>query len=176
MLISGLLWWYIFYKNMLEDADGRSLLEIFSNPNTENPHEFLLPQDRKWNPHSYRDRFTGTPRSEPMPTCFNQINHREKRKKQDYLDIDLPLHPFAEAINKSVHHIWNEHPNSSFFCTWHTILVSLWLCMGHKILTLILLIYNRWKEKLKHIFSARSDIPLPLKLWTYYLKSKHNGK
>ena len=31
--MSGLLWWYRFYKNMLEDSDGRSLLEIFSNPN-----------------------------------------------------------------------------------------------------------------------------------------------
>ena len=43
MPISGLLWWYIFYKNMLEDANGRSLLEIFSNLNTGYPHEFLLP-------------------------------------------------------------------------------------------------------------------------------------
>ena len=43
-LISGLIWWYSFYKNILEDADGRSLLEIFRNPNTEHPHEFLLPQ------------------------------------------------------------------------------------------------------------------------------------
>ena len=35
MPISGLIWWYSFYKNILEDADGRSLLEIFGNPNTE---------------------------------------------------------------------------------------------------------------------------------------------
>ena len=47
MPISGLLWWYRFYQNMLEDADGRSLLEILSNPNTGHPNEFLLPQDRK---------------------------------------------------------------------------------------------------------------------------------
>ena len=33
--ISGLIWWHSFYKNILEDADGRSLLEIFRNPNTE---------------------------------------------------------------------------------------------------------------------------------------------
>ena len=51
MQISGLLWWYIFYKNMLDDADRQSLLEIFSNPNTGHPHEFILPQDRKLNPH-----------------------------------------------------------------------------------------------------------------------------
>ena len=41
--ISGLIWWYSFYKNILEYADGRSLLEIFRNSNTEHPHEFLLP-------------------------------------------------------------------------------------------------------------------------------------
>ena len=45
--ISGLLWWYIFYKNILENADGRSLLEIFRNPNTGYQHEFLLPQEKK---------------------------------------------------------------------------------------------------------------------------------
>ena len=42
--ISDLIFWYSFYKNILEDADGRSLLEIFRNPNTDHPHEFLLPQ------------------------------------------------------------------------------------------------------------------------------------
>ena len=56
------------YKNMLEDSDGGSLLKIFSNPNTGHPREFLLPQDRKRNQHSCRDRFPGTPRAEPMPT------------------------------------------------------------------------------------------------------------
>ena len=131
MPISGLLWWYSFYKNMLEDANGQSLLGIFSNPNTIYPHEFFLPQDKKLNPHTYRDCFPGTPRTEPMATCFNLTNHRENCKKQEYLDIDLPPQPFAEAINKSVHHIWNEHPNARFFHIWHTILVSLWLCMGH---------------------------------------------
>ena len=79
--ISGLIWWYSFYKNILEDADGRSLLEIFRNPNTEHSHEFLLPQERKRNLHSYRDRFPGTPRAEPMPTCFNPINHKRNLKK-----------------------------------------------------------------------------------------------
>ena len=90
MPINGLLWWYIFYKNILEDADGRSLIEIFRNPNTGHPHEFLLPQDRKRKPHSHRDRFPGKSRAEPMPTCFNPINHRVNRKKQEYFDIELP--------------------------------------------------------------------------------------
>ena len=75
MTISGLPWWYSFYKNILEDADGRSLLEIFRNPNMGHPHEFLLPQDRKRNPHLHRDLFPGTPRAKLMPTCFNPINH-----------------------------------------------------------------------------------------------------
>ena len=74
MPISGLIWWYSFYKSILEDADGRSLLEIFRNTNMGHPHEFLLPQDRKRNPHLHRDRFPGTPRAEPMPTCFVRIN------------------------------------------------------------------------------------------------------
>ena len=39
-------------------------------------------------------------------------------KKQEYFDIALPPHPFAEAINKSAHYIWNEHPNARFFHTW----------------------------------------------------------
>ena len=86
---------------MLEDADGRSLLEIFSNPNTGYPHEFLLPQDRKRNTHSYRYCFSGTPHAEPMPTCSNPINHRKNCKKQEYFDIELPPHPFAEAIKKA---------------------------------------------------------------------------
>ena len=98
--ISVLIWWYSFYKNILEDADGRSLLEIFRNPNTEHTHEFLLPQERKINLHSHRDRFPGTSRAEPMPTCFNPIKHRGNRKKQEYFDIELPPHSFAEAINK----------------------------------------------------------------------------
>ena len=33
--IRGLIRWYSFYKNILEDADGHSLLEIFRNPNKE---------------------------------------------------------------------------------------------------------------------------------------------
>ena len=111
-----------------------------------------------------------------MTTCFNPINHRENRKKQEYLDIELPPHPFEEAITTSVHHIWNEHPNASFFHTWHTILVSLWLCMGHRILTFTFHIFKIRKEKLKRIFPACSDIPLPLKLWTYYRKRKKHGK
>ena len=74
--ISGLIWWYSFYKNILEDADGKSLPEIFRNPNTGHPHKFLLPQERNRNPHSHRDRFPGTSRAEPMPTCFNPMNHR----------------------------------------------------------------------------------------------------
>ena len=57
--VSGLLWWYSFYKNIPEDSDGRSLLEIFRNPNTGHPHEFLLPQDRKRNPQSHMHRFPG---------------------------------------------------------------------------------------------------------------------
>ena len=145
--ISGLIWWYIFYKNIIEDADGRSRLEIFRNPNTEHPHEFLLPQERKRNPHSHRDRFPGTSRVEPMPTCFNLINHRGNRKEQEYFDISLPPHPFAEAINESVHYIWNEHPNARFFHTLHIILASLLLCMGNQILTLTFLIFNIWKDK-----------------------------
>ena len=52
MPIGGLLCWYIFYKNILEDADGRSLLEIFRNPNTGHPHEFLLTQDKKNGTHT----------------------------------------------------------------------------------------------------------------------------
>ena len=166
MPISGLLWWYIFYKHMLDNADGRSLLEIFRNPNTGYPHEFLLPQDRKRNPHSYMDRFPGTPRAEPMPTCFNPINHRENRRKQEYLNIELPPNSFSEAINTSVHHIWSEHPNASFLHKWHNILVSLWFFMGDQILKLTFLIFKRWKEKLKRKFSTCSDRPLPLKLWT----------
>ena len=145
--IRGLIWWYSFYKNILEDADGKSLLEIFSNPNTEHPHEFLLLQERKRNPHSHRDRFPGTSRVEPMPTCFNLINHRGNRKKLEYFDISLPPHPFAEEINESVHYIWNEHPNACLFHTWYIILASLWLCMGHRISTLTFLIFNRWKEE-----------------------------
>ena len=138
--ISGLLWCYSFYKNILEYSDRRSLLEIFRNPNTGHPHEFLLPQDRKRNPHSHRDCFPGTPRAEPMPTCFNPINHIGNRKKQEYFNIELPPHPFVKAINKSVHHIFNENPNAHFFHTWHIILASLWLCMGHRILTLTFLV------------------------------------
>ena len=122
------------------------------------------------------DRFPGTPRAEPMPTCFNPINHRVNRKKQEYFDIELPPHPFAEAINKIVHHIWNEHPNARFYHTWNIILESLWLCMGHKILTLTFLIFNRWKEKLKRRLSARSDRPLPIKHWKHYRKRKQHGK
>ena len=48
--------------------------------------------------------------------------------------------------------------------------------MGHQILTLTILIFNRWKEKLKRRFSARSDRPLPLKIWKHYRKCKHHGK
>ena len=111
-----------------------------------------------------------------MPIFFNLINHRENRRRQEYLDIELPPHPVSEAINKSVHHIWNEHPNASFFHRWNTILVSLWLCIGHWILTITFLIFKIWKEKLKHRFSARSDRPLPIKLWKYYRKRKQHGK
>ena len=125
--ISGLIWWYSFYKNILEYDDERSLLEIFCNPNTEHTHECLLPQERKRNPHSYRDIFPGTSRTEPMPTCLILINHRGNLKKQEYFDIALPPHPFAEAIVKIVHYIWNEHPNARFFHAWHIILASLWL-------------------------------------------------
>ena len=129
--ISGLIWWYSFYKNILEYANGRSILEIFCNPNTGHPHESLLPQERKRNPHLHRDRFTGTSRAEPIPTCFNTINHRGNHKKKEYFNIELPPHPFAEATNKIVHYIRNDHPNARFFHTWHIILASLWLCMGH---------------------------------------------
>ena len=174
--ISGLLWWYSFYLKILEDAEGRSLLEIFRNPNTGHSHEFLLPQERKRNPHSHRYRFPGTSRAEPMPTCLSPINHRGNYKKQEYFDIELPPHQFVESINKSVHWICNEHPNARFFHTWNIILASLWLCMGHRILTLIFLIFNRWKEKLTSRFSARLDRPLPLKLWKHYRKRKQHGK
>ena len=122
------------------------------------------------------DRSTGTSRAEPMPTCFNLINHRGNHKKQDYFDIARPPHPFVEAINKSVHYIWNEYPNARFFYTWHIILASLWLCTGHQILTLIFLIFNIWKEKLKHRFSAISERQLTINLWKKYRKRKKHGK
>ena len=48
--------------------------------------------------------------------------------------------------------------------------------MGHRILTLTFLIFNRWKEKLKRKLSACSDIPLPLKICKYYRKHKQHGK
>ena len=161
---------------MLEDADGQSLLEIFRNTNTRYPHEFLLPKYRKRNPHSLRDRFLGTPHAEPMPTCFNMTNHSGNHRKKEYFNIELPPHPFAEEINKSVHHIWNEHPNAHFFRTWYIILAYLWLYMVHQILTFTFLIFNRWKEKLKRRFSARSDRPLSLKVWKQYCKFKQHGK
>ena len=111
-----------------------------------------------------------------MPTCFNPINQIGNRKKQEYFDIELPPHPFVEAINKSVHQIWNEHPNACFFQTWHIILAPLCLGMVHRILTLIFLIFNRRKEKLKPILSARSERPLPIKLWKQYRKRKQYVK
>ena len=89
--ISGLLWWYSFYKNIPEDSDGRSLLEIFRNPNTGHPHEFLLPQDRKQNPNSHRDCFTGTSRAEPMPNCFNTINHSGSSMSKYSFFLRFPL-------------------------------------------------------------------------------------
>ena len=87
--ISGLLWWYSFYKNILEDADGWSLLEIFRNPNIGHPHIFLLPQDRKRNPHLHSYRFPGTSHAEPMPTCFNPINHRKIARNKITLTLSF---------------------------------------------------------------------------------------
>ena len=48
--------------------------------------------------------------------------------------------------------------------------------MVHRLLTLNFLIFNRRKKKLKRRLSARSDRPLPLKLWKHYLKCKQHGK
>ena len=48
--------------------------------------------------------------------------------------------------------------------------------MGHQILTFTFLIFNRWKEKLKHRFSSISERQLPIKLWKHYCKRKQHGK
>ena len=93
-----------------------------------------------------------------------------------WMFIPNVVHPFAEAINKSVQHIWNEYPNDRFFHTWHIILAYSWLCIGHRILALTFLIFNRWKENLKRRLSACSDRPLPLKIWKYYRKRNQHGK
>ena len=39
--ITGLLWWYRFYRNLIDDANGRLIFAIFANPRSGFPHAHI---------------------------------------------------------------------------------------------------------------------------------------
>ena len=142
LLITGLLWWYRFYKNIIDDPSGRSITDIFRSPHKGYPPPlFPLPNSRKRHPRPFRKRFPGISRTTPMPSCFIPINHRENKKKIAYLDIESTSVPLVKRINEMLHHIWNEHHNAEFYDSMHTILISLWFCIGFRMckLTFVLI-------------------------------------
>ena len=98
--VVGLLWWFNFYKNLINDPIGRPLHEIFNSPESgydksmdnKQPKQlvkrqkddkpvFMAPlfplknNSKRRHPRPFRRLFPGTKPSTCLPTCFLPINH-----------------------------------------------------------------------------------------------------
>ena len=193
--ITGLLWWFRFYKNIIDDPSGRPIMDIFGLPHKYYPQQhinderkrhsslgkerflpslFPVPDSRKRHPRPFRKRFPGTPRSAPMPSCFLTINHRENRKRMEYFDIELPSTPLVATIDKMIYHIWDKHPNSEFYHNMHTILLSLWFCIGYRFWKLMFVLTSRLKSRIARlIFQCQAKPP---SLWIFYKRLCQRGQ
>lgn len=192
--IVGLLWWFNFYRNLINDPTGRSLFEILQHPESgyyryvsakQTKHlgkpSFKAPlfpienNRKKRHPRAFRKTFPGIKRTAPLPTCFLPINHRENRKRIEYFDIEKPDTPFVLELDEILHHIWNEHANASFFNEANIIIVSLWLTIGYRCTKLIFSILARWiaktKRWLRNCFVKARKQPA----WTHYKRRKNRG-
>ena len=80
---TGLLWWYKFYSNILDDLNGRSITAILKNPNTGN-----FPNSRKRHPRPFWKRFLGSPNSQQLyHLALSQSIFGRMKKKQDNLTL-----------------------------------------------------------------------------------------
>jgi hypothetical protein len=205
--ITGLLWWYRFYRNIIDDASGRSIMDIFRSPNqdiiqdihrslgnpqqhineekkqlytklwrcfTKDPLQLPLPENRKRHPRPFRKRFPGTPGSAQIPSCFLPIDHRENRKKKEYFEIDLPPTPLVSTIDGMLNHIWAEHSNSEFYHSMHTILLSLWFCIGFRFWKLLYMLFIQLQARIiGMIFREKLKPP---NLWIFYKRHRQRGR
>ena len=115
---TGLLWWYKFYRNILDDLNGRSITAILKNPNTG-----IFPNSQKRHPRPFWRCFSGTKRLAVLPSCFLRVDFQENEEEARYFDIELSVNPLVKTIIAFTHHIWNSHPNVEFYHNINTIFV-----------------------------------------------------
>ena len=70
--IIGLLWWFNFFRNLLDDPDGQTIMTIFKNPSTGFPQNHINEERKR---HTEVHRFHRKSNSEPSIW-------RGKRKKR----------------------------------------------------------------------------------------------
>ena len=168
---TGLLWWFKFYRNIIDDSNGRSIIAIFKNPNAG-----YFPDSRKRHPRPYRKRFPGSKRTAALPTCFLPVDHRENEDRARYFEIRLPINPLEKWLSPYLHHIWNDHPNAEFHHNMNTIFIALWLSIGCRCFKLCYCIVVTWINQMqaKAMTQAGGANEKPSR--TFYRQRKSKGR
>ena len=169
--IGGLAWWYHFYINLLHDPGGRSLRQIFRDPDpiaiypaiqdtigeiirSEDHVHFAqptpqvtpslrrIPRKRMCSPR--RGTYLGTTYQVPLSS---------------YFPTELPSAPLVHTLNDFLRYSWEEHVNAVFFNELNLILLSFWIMFGVRFVRLGLVILNICKSKLLNIFKRQRSPP-----------------
>lgn len=201
--ISGLIWWYRFYRNLVDDASGRSLLMIFTDPAHKLPQSRDLTFKRWWanrygkcdgkcadefpaplfqrldlrtmHPRYYMKSFPGTKRSSSIPSCATPVDYRENRKKADYLDINLPSNPVTDIIDSWIAYIWNDHDNAEFYDAVNMILLSLWITIGFRLAKLVVTLIVSFFKRVKRLLWNSNIVHPTLNRWSYFRRRRHHS-
>ena len=164
--IIGLQWWYIFFRNLLYDPGGRSIWQIFCDPN---PIAFF-PDNSDVVDQIINSCAADIPIATPLTrgrlnVRINRLPRKRKRRKArlkpttqrqqtiSHFPRELTMPPFTFAISSFIHHMWHDHRNASMFSEINVILLSLWLMVGYRALKLCRIISSAGKSKLFTTYS-----------------------
>ena len=120
----GLIWWYKFAKNLIKDPDRHHSFDVFREPTgSQDIHRLSLPSDQNIDPTSVvrpsrytKKQYPDTKRGTSMfLTSMAPGDHHRAAKMESYCKIGLPKSPLTECIDDYNFHVWNLHPNSTFF-------------------------------------------------------------
>ena len=177
----GLLWWYRFTYNLINDLDGRTIYDIFEESSySSDIYRQWLPSDplfyKNSSPlnrysRSIKRQYPGIKHTTTIPASMTPFDHRRIKKLESYYTIDLPDAPLTSAIDNHLHHIWTTHSNARFYREMSTIFFSLWLATGFRLIKLLFMILMQWNEKLSVRMAYCYKLKPPV-MWTYY-RRKH---
>ena len=177
---SGLVWWYRFYSSLLRDPGGRSLRQIFRDPDPiaiftdkrDSIAEIIRPREDTVpiaQPISAAPDISSHPYRRPRKRR-KSAGHRRKRppsrpSSASYFPSALPPPP-SQVLGYLLHHLWSDHQHAMIFNELNLIILSFWIMFGVRAFKLCGAVFTSCKNKLRHYLGyseSRSASHIPEK-------------